>query len=146
MSTMNTHTLEMVRPNGLRDSLGFIVSAWSDGQAELRVEVDQRHLNLNGYVHGGVFMSLLDSAAGLCGTYCGMPGRVRRCITVAMNTQFINPVEAGELVVVAKLVSRGRKIFFAEARITCGDKLIATAQGTLRYIRGGEDVNGVTLK
>ena len=129
--------------SGFREALGFTVTEWAPNKAVLHVDMNEKHLNRNGFVHGGVFMSLLDSAAGLSGTYCSVPGNVRRCITVSMNTHFISPVKEGRLRVEADLVSRGRKMFFVEARISSDDGLVATGQGVLRYVLGGEKEEGV---
>lgn len=143
--TNNNQNLELEAEsiNGFREVLGFTVTEWTSGKAVLYVDMNEKHLNRNGFVHGGVFMSLMDSAAGLCGTYCAVPGNVRRCITVSMNTHFISPVKEGRLRVEANLVSRGRKMFFVEARISSDEGLVATGQGALRYVLGGEQEEGV---
>lgn len=134
---------EAATMSGFREVLGFSVAEWEPGRAVITGQMTERHLNRNGFVHGGVFASLLDSAAGLCGTYCSVPGNIRRCITISLNTHFMNPVKDGFLKVEARVVSRGRKIFFVEARIICEDTLIATGQGTFRYVLGGENEEGV---
>ncbi|AKV98138.1 uncharacterized domain 1-containing protein [Marinobacter sp. DSM 26671] len=131
--------------SGFREVLGFSVTDWEPGRAVITAEMTERHLNRNGFVHGGVFVSLLDSAAGLCGTYCSVPGNVRRCITISLNTHFMNPLQAGVVRIEAEMVSRGRKIFFVQGRITCGELLIATGQGTFRYVLGGENEEGVPV-
>lgn len=144
MNMMSTENLQFEAENmsGFREVLGFAITEWSPDKAVLRVELTPRHLNRNGFVHGGVFVSLLDSAAGLCGTYCEVPGNVRRCITVSLSTHFISPLKDGVLRVEANLISQGRKMFFVEARITCEDVLVATGHGTFRYVLGGEDKAG----
>eukprot|EP00003_Mantamonas_plastica_P001619 TRINITY_DN11140_c0_g1_i1.p1 TRINITY_DN11140_c0_g1~~TRINITY_DN11140_c0_g1_i1.p1 ORF type:complete len:146 (+),score=14.30 TRINITY_DN11140_c0_g1_i1:51-488(+) len=129
--------------SGFREVLGFDIAEWKPGYAVITANMEERHLNRNGFVHGGVFVSLLDSAAGLCGTYCSVPGNVRRCITISLNTHFMNPVKSGTLRVEAKVVNRGRKIFFVESKILSDDVLIATGQGTFRYVLGGENEEGV---
>lgn len=60
-----------------------------------------------------------------------------------MNTHFMKPAQDGVIRVEAQLVSRGRKMFFVEARITRDDQLIATGAGTFRYVFGGENEEGV---
>ncbi|MCG2581099.1 MAG: PaaI family thioesterase [Marinobacter sp.] len=147
MNMTNNQNLESEADNmsGFREVLGFTVTEWRPNHAVLHVEMTEQHLNRNGFVHGGVFMSLLDSAAGLCGTYCVVPGNVRRCITVSMNTHFISPVQKGRLRVEANLVSRGRKMFFVEAKISSDEGLVATGQGTFRYVLGGEREEGVPV-
>ncbi|MDC0662972.1 PaaI family thioesterase [Marinobacter sp. SS21] len=135
-------TVEM----GFREVLGFEVEEWAKDWAVLSLQLNQSHLNRNGFVHGGVIMSLMDSACGLCGVYCALPGHVRRCLTVSMNTQFISPARDGSLRVEARMVSRGRRMFFAEARVFTGDVLVATGSGTLRYVGEGGDERGTPLQ
>ena len=43
------------------------------------------------------------------------------------------------------MISRGRKMFFVEARITLEEQLIATGAGTFRYVLGGDKEEGVPL-
>ncbi|RBW51305.1 PaaI family thioesterase [Marinobacter sp. F3R11] len=135
--------LEAENTNGFREVLGFTLTEWGPERAVITAQMAERHLNRNGFVHGGVFASLLDSASGLSGTYCSVPGNIRRCITISLNTHFMNPVKDGFLEVEARVVSRGRKIFFVESKITCEGTLIATGQGTFRYVFGGENEEGV---
>ncbi len=129
--------------SGFREVLGFSLSTWELGRVVLNTTIAKQHLNRNGTVHGGVLSSLLDTAAGLSGTYCVAPGNIRRCGTISLNTQFISPVREGVMRAEGLQTGRGRKIFFAEARIFCGDTLVATAQGSFRYILGGGSENGV---
>lgn len=128
---------------GFRDLLGFKVTEWEQGRVLACVPLAEHLMNRNGFVHGGVLTTLLDSAAGLSGTYCRLPGHIRRCSTISLNTQFMSPARAGVLQAEGVMLSRGRKIFFAEARVTCGDTLIATAQGSFRYVLGGDHEDGV---
>lgn len=139
----NNFKAEAENMTGFRDALGFTVTEWRKDFCALEVPLGEQHMNRNGFVHGGVFMSLLDSASGLCGTWCPVSGNVRKCITVSMNTHFINPAQDGLLRVEAHLISRGRKMFFVEARITRESQLIATGAGTFRYVFGGENEEGV---
>ncbi|WP_228128410.1 PaaI family thioesterase [Marinobacter daepoensis] len=132
--------------SGFRDVLGFSLTEWKEGQVVIEAPVSGRHMNRNGFVHGGVVSSLLDSAAGLAGTFCPVPGHIRRCSTISLNTQFMAPVQSGVMIATARQLSRGRKIFFVEASVTCNGILVATAQGSFRYIFGGEHEQGVPVQ
>lgn len=145
MSDMNLK-LEAQNMSGFREVLGFDVAEWKPGYAVITAQMCERHLNRNGFVHGGVLVSLLDSVAGLCGTYCSVPGNLRRCITITLNTHFMNPVKDGHLRVEGSLVNRGRKIFFVDANITCEGRVVATAQGAFRYVLGGENEEGTPIE
>ena len=127
---------------GFRDLLGFELIEWSNDWAVVDLELNT-HLNRNQYVHGGAIMSLLDSACGFSGVYCEVPGNVRRCITISLNTHFVKPVSEGVLRAEARVISRGRKIFFVEAKVFNKGILVATGAGTFRYVAGGGDEQGV---
>ncbi|MGO1501515.1 MAG: PaaI family thioesterase [Marinobacter sp.] len=128
---------------GFKDLLGFELVEWSKDWAVVVLELNEDHLNRNRYVHGGVVMSLLDSVCGFSGVYCEVPGNVRRCITVSMNTHFVKPISEGVLRAEARVISRGRKIFFVEANVFNDTTLVATGAGTFRYVAGGGDAQGV---
>ncbi|WP_309045705.1 PaaI family thioesterase [Marinobacter sediminicola] len=128
---------------GFRDLLGFELVEWRKDWAVVELELNETHHNRNRFVHGGVVMSLLDTACGFSGVYCDVPGNLRRCITISMNTSFMKPVSEGVLRAEARVVSSGRKIFFVDARVFHQDTLVATASGTFRYVAGGEDEQGV---
>lgn len=127
---------------GFRDLLGFELVEWSKDWAVVELELNETHHNRNKYAHGGVVMSLLDTACGFSGVYCAVPGNLRRCITISLNTSFMKPVSDGVLRAEARVVSRGRKIFFVEAQVFHQGVLVATGSGTFRYVAGGEDEQG----
>tara|TARA_R110001583_G_scaffold74100_3_gene205476 strand:+ start:6695 stop:7135 length:441 start_codon:yes stop_codon:yes gene_type:complete len=131
--------------SGFRKTLGGSLSEWEPGRVVIATTIDKQHLNRNGSVHGGVLSALLDTAAGLSGTFCVVPGNIRRCGTISLNTQFMSPISDGVMRAEGLQIGRGRKIFFAEAKIFCGDTIIATAQGSFRYILGGDNENGVLV-
>jgi acyl-coenzyme A thioesterase PaaI-like protein len=43
---------------GLNGYLGFRIDAWREGYAEISVEIDDRHRNRQGGVHGGTMTAL----------------------------------------------------------------------------------------
>jgi len=129
---------------GFKEAIGFYLEEWTPGRAVMSLDLDDRHMNRRGVVHGGVLMSIFDTACAASGRFCTVPGNVRRCTTVTMTTNFINPVTDGYLWVEATLAGRGRKMFFPEARAFDGNGvLVATASGTFRYIGGGANEEGV---
>lgn len=133
-------------PSGFQDLLGYRLSQWSAGQAVLELDVEHKHTNRAGVLHGGVLATLIDTACGFSATYCPVPGRVRRVVTLSLTTNFTGQVRHGRLRAVAAMQAGGSRIVFCHADVfDDGGKLIATGGGTFRYRSGSEHVDGVAL-
>ncbi len=52
---------------GLNDLLGFQLVEWHSGYAVLEVELDDRHKNRQGGLHGGIIATMIDAVTGYCG-------------------------------------------------------------------------------
>jgi uncharacterized protein (TIGR00369 family) len=76
------------------------------------------HYNPLGTVHGGVLATLLDTAAG-CAVHATLPAGVGYT-SLDLTTKFLRPVtlKTGELRCVGTVVSRGRTVALAQARLT----------------------------
>ena len=124
--------------------LGYRLALWEPDRAVIEYEVDAGHLNRSGVLHGGVLVTLLDTAAGYAGCHCAVPGRIRRTLTLSLTTNFVAPVRQGRLRVDGRRTGGGRRIFFAaaEARDDSG-RLLAGAVGTFRYIGESGDAAGM---
>lgn len=130
--------------SGFRDAVGYTVAAWADGYCEMALEVGPGHINRSGVLHGGVVMTLLDAAAGYAGCWCPTPGRVRKCVTLSMTTQFVKAATGGRVTAIGRVRGGGRRIFFATAELVdASGKLLALGDGSFRYFRGSEDPAGV---
>ncbi|HEY8449090.1 MAG TPA: PaaI family thioesterase, partial [Bacillota bacterium] len=60
------------------------------------------------------------------------------CSTIDMDVRYLRAVTGGRLVGRARIVHSGKRIFFAEASVHCGEALVALAQATFRRFRIGE--------
>ena len=52
---------------GLNGELGFRLIDWREGFAQISVDLDHRHKNRQGGLHGGTTATLIDAATGFCG-------------------------------------------------------------------------------
>ena len=89
-------------------------------------------LNPLGQVHGGVALTLIDSAAG-CAVHSELPAGVGYT-TVETKVNFTRPIapDGGTIRCEGKVLSRGRQIATAEAKLLSGDgKLLAHGTSTL---------------
>ena len=129
------------------EALGFELHHFEGGHAELRVDLDQAHLNSWEVAHGGVLMTMLDVAMALAARSVALPSAPARSIhahepdfgpgvvTVEMKTSFMRPAE-GRLRASAKLLHRSATLAFCEASVFDDDNhLCAHATGTFKYLR-----------
>jgi uncharacterized protein (TIGR00369 family) len=133
------------RKSGFRSLVGYWAEVWADGYAEIVLDVAPQHLNSLGIVHGGVYAALLDAACGHAASWCGVPGNVRRCMTLSLDITYLAPARSGRLVAVGRrsaIDDQRVATLTAEVRGPAGD-LHAIAQASFRYERGSERVEGV---
>ena len=126
--------VENYRFVGFNTVVGHQVIAWRPGYVEMALDLRPELLNAGGVVHGGVLMSLLDSACGIAASYDEGSGQRRYSLTLSFTTQFIKAARSGRLAIVGHKRGGGRNIFVCEAEITdtAGD-IVATGTGSFRY-------------
>ncbi len=115
--------------------LGCRLVDWGVGTSTIELEIDGHHLNSQGIGHGGVLLSLLDSACGACGSL--KPPPAPRCIsvTLSLSANFVQPMRGSKIWARGKLTGGGHKIYFAQATIHDDtDQLIATANGAFKRV------------
>lgn len=117
------------------DILGLRQLDWSEGYARLALEVERRHTNTVGLLHGGVILSLLDIGGAMACLYGRREEYV--AITVNQNTSFVTAHRSGRAVVEAHLIGRGARLCFTETRVLDAesDTLCASALGTYNLFR-----------
>lgn len=98
----------------------------------VRVQVDDRHLNVNGVVHGSVLHALLDTAMGLV----AFRHNDRQPVATAeMSVRFLRPAREGVLEARAAVVSSGKRLLVLDGRVTRAGELVALGQATFVPIR-----------
>ncbi len=117
------------------DLIGYRLTAWREHEAEISFEVDARHMNRSGLLHGGVLATVIDAACGFAGCYEAPPGQGRRALTLSLTTQYLGPVAAGtRLTATATRSGGGRTIFFSSCAVRDAEgRLVATGSGTFKY-------------
>ena len=120
---------------GLNGRLGFKLVEWREGFARVTVDLDERHENRQGGVHGGVTAALIDAATGFCGIYEPDPERRRGNVTVSLNVNFTGRPKSTRLTCVAEVLRAGRRFYFASARVHDDTgNLIASAEAVYAYV------------
>ena len=84
---------------------GMRLAELGDGWARGELQLEERHRNPMGIVHGGVYCTMMDQVAG---TAACTRGSI--CRTVNCEVRFLAPVQGGHLTSRAEAVRMGRSI------------------------------------
>lgn len=115
--------------------LGYRLVDWGVGACEIELEMRPHHLNSQGFAHGGVLMSLLDSACGACGSTQPPPAPRAMSVTVSLSVNFIRPMRGTVLRAQGQMTGGGRSIYFAQANVLNeAGQLIAAANGAFKRV------------
>lgn len=138
MKKINPAWLEMVQagvnycPYFDLQSMSIADLSW--GEARLEIELQKKHLQPFGVVHGGVISSIAD-AAGFWGVYSQAEDGVGMT-TVELKVNYLAPAKAeGQLIGLGRCIKLGRNLGLGEASIHTSDgRQVAHATTTLMII------------
>src|ERR1700726_1436974 len=85
--------------------LGFVLKVIEPGRAVFEMEVDQRHHNPMGTLHGGIYCDLADAAMGYA--YAATLREGESFTTVELKINFLRAVRQGNLTAEAKIDKAG---------------------------------------
>jgi uncharacterized protein (TIGR00369 family) len=115
---------------------GMEVTDAAAGEVTVAMDVLDRHINLQGLVHGGMLAILADTACGLSIRSAMEPGRLH--VTTDLDIHYLAPARPGRLFGHGKAIRVGRTLAFAEASVEDGEgRLLARAQSRFS-VRGRE--------
>jgi uncharacterized protein (TIGR00369 family) len=116
------------------NEIGVELISVGDGQAQVAVDLQGRHMNSWAVAHGGLTMTLLDVAMSLAGR--SVFPQAQGAVTVEMNTSFVQPggKPGSRLIATGKAFHRSISLCFCEGEVRNGDKLVAKAMGTFKYL------------
>ncbi|WP_308258942.1 PaaI family thioesterase [Pseudonocardia sp. H11422] len=122
------------------DTLDFELESVDVGSAVFRLRPAEFHYNPIGSVHGGVYATLLDSAAG-CAVQTTLPAGAWYT-SMGLNAKFLRriTVDTGEVRCEGRIVHRGGRTALARAELTDGaGKLLAEATSSCLIMRAAEE-------
>jgi uncharacterized protein (TIGR00369 family) len=95
--------------------LSMKVSGMGKGFAKVEMDIENKHLNPFGGVHGGVYSSLIDTAA-YWAVYCDIEENAG-LISLDVKVDNLALVKEGHLVVEGKRIKAGKSICIADAAV-----------------------------
>jgi uncharacterized protein (TIGR00369 family) len=123
-----------VGPPPIGQLLGFVLKAIEPGRAVFEMQVDERHHNPMGTLHGGIYCDVADAAMGYA--YAATLGEGERFTTVELKINFFRPVRHGKLTAEARVIKSGSTLGYVECDVKDQDgKLVAKAASTCMKLR-----------
>lgn len=98
-------------------------------------QIEERHLNARGVVHGGMIASLADHSLGM--VVWEHLGR-QPCVTVELNVKFVSAGKLGDLLTVrGEVVRATRSVVFVRGLMLAGERVVAMMDGVWKRLDGG---------
>ncbi len=109
--------------------LGIEILEMGHGHARLSMEVEEKHLNSLGTIHGGVMASLNDVACGIAVNTLLIPWATS--VSLDLRVEFIRPISQGTVLCKGRVSEKKTQVAFAHSRIIDErGKLLSTASAT----------------
>ena len=104
------------------------------GASRVTLEIEPRHLNRNGTLHGGIHAMMLDAAAGFAASrLLAGEGEIVPVVTLSLSTSFIAAAATGTVIATGKVSGGGRKIIYSGAEIHDAEgRLLSSAAGVFK--------------
>ncbi len=105
------------------NDLGIVVEEFDEKSATSSLVIEERHLNANGKMNGGVALAMADIAAGTV-----VLSQEGNTVTLDLTYKFLRPVNLGDkLVAKADIVRAGRTTIVVEVNFFVGEKKVGVA-------------------
>jgi acyl-CoA thioesterase len=115
--------------------LGVEFVSMGEGNAELALVLKAEHMNNWDVTHGGITMTLLDVVMSLAGR--SLEPAATSSVTIDLHTSFMQPAgtPGTRLVARGSTSHRSLTMSFCSGEIWDGERLVARAIGTFKYLR-----------
>jgi uncharacterized protein (TIGR00369 family) len=106
------------------------------GFSLVEIDLSPKHLQPFGFVHGGVFASIVDAAA-FWAVFYQIEDQNTGATTVDVKLNYLAPAESGKLIAKGRQIKLGKTLGYAEAEVsTESGKLLAHGTSTLILLPG----------
>ena len=114
--------------------IGFVLKSTEPGRAVFEMEVDERHHNPMGTLHGGIYCDLADAAMGFA--YAATLAEGETFTTIELKINFLRAVRKATLTAEARVVKAGSTLGYVECEVKDqAGKLVAKAASTCMKLR-----------
>lgn len=106
--------------------INVVIEKVDEGKSELRLSPSKNTLNFYGFIHGGIYYSVLDLAAFIA--CVSKLNEEQVPVTSNINVSVMKAVSSGDLRIEAKILKLGKKTCFLESKAFDKDgDLVATS-------------------
>jgi uncharacterized protein (TIGR00369 family) len=113
--------LQEIGSSGFPGLLGIDFEQAAPGSVHARLQLEEKHMAPNGYVHAGAVVGLADTACGY-GCFLNLPEGATGFTTIEVKTNFLRSAQPGETIACeAKLVHGGRTTQLWDATVSDPD-------------------------
>jgi uncharacterized protein (TIGR00369 family) len=147
MADMFDHGQRMLRgeasPPPIARLLGFHMKSVQPGHAVFEMEVDERHHNPMGTLHGGVYCDLADAAMGFA--YASTLAEGETFTTIELKINFLRAVRRSTLTADARVVRAGSTVGYVECDVKDdAGRLVARVASTCMRLKLGTKAPGAS--
>ncbi len=122
-------------PPPVAELIGLQAGKIEGGESLMWLDVEERHSNPMGTVHGGIVCDLADAAMGTA--FASTLDAGESFTTLELKINFLRPFWTGRLVGRGRVVQRGRTVGMSECDVEDDQgRLVARASSTCMVLRG----------
>ncbi|MBD3254262.1 MAG: hotdog fold thioesterase [Candidatus Lokiarchaeota archaeon] len=146
MSKLNkdhlTIVLELINNSPYFKLLGMKVKEIGVGYCLMDVNLQEKHLNPFGNIHGGVYSSIIDTIT-YWAVYCSMKSNIG-WVTIDLNINNLAPANNGNLSAKGEIIKTGRKICLAEGCISMENgRLLAHGTSKMLVLKESQTIKQI---
>lgn len=131
MSKRVQQLIEKTNQRTVFHALGIEIDKLDADETVVSLQVDDRHFQHVGLVHGGIYVLLAESAASLAAA-CTLSDEDSSVVALEINANHLQSVTQGKLVARSHALHQGRRTLVYEVRVVNEhNKLISIARCTL---------------
>ena len=106
------------------------------GYSVFGIDIENKHLQPFGFVHGGVFSSIIDAAA-FWAVYCNLEDQNTGMTTIDLKLNYLAPAASGKFIVKGRQIKLGKTLGYAEAEVRNEQgKILSHGTSTLMVLPG----------
>ncbi len=117
---------------GLQRALSYVNHVYAD-RTETHLEMDDRHTNRHGSLHGGIYSMILDSACGFAASRSFSDDASQLVFTVSLTVNYLAAARAGHVRAIGRVSRAGRSVVFCNGEVfDSTDTLVATGTAVFK--------------
>lgn len=115
---------------GFASSTGIVLETVTPDRVTASLELEPRHLQPMGIVHGGVYCTMIETVASVGAALSAMEAG-KTAAGIENHTSFLRSINSGRIHAVADVISKGRQMHLWQVEIR-DDAERLVARGTVR--------------